>query len=291
MNNIDIYNEINKINYKKLYNIEKIKREEYELKIIELNKKINFLKITNTSEIKGLMCSINGNNYEKKIYNIVKRCSINNKKFNTQENLGGSSNKIDILCNYNSIEDIGIEIKKYNSPDWMQSTLRYDCKIKKWIIPEGKNNNICREIFNNLIKNINIYDGDIPPFIKKSITHEEWIKIKKETNKWNDIYLDIPEDTITKLYQSKGCKYIQISDNYGLYHLGNDICNFNVPIFKVNQKLRIRTKIHTKKDNNGFCKLSVTISCYPIKIKEINKSKYTLDDKDKLPKNIIYHYD
>ena len=118
--------------------------------------------------------------------------------------------------------------------------------------------------------------------MKRSITHEEWKKIKKETNKWNDKYYDIPPDTIRKLYLSKGCKYIQISQ-YGLYHLQEDVCNFGVPLFEIKQRFRIRTKVHSKKNKSGFCTLSVTCACQPINIKNLNKSNYSLDTKSRLP--------
>jgi hypothetical protein len=144
-------------------------------------------------------------------------------------------------------------------------------------------------MFNNLINNINLYNGDVPPFIKKSITHEEWLKLKSETNQWKDHYIDIPSDTISRLYEAKGCKYIQISNNYGLYHLGQDICGFDVPLFNIEQRLRIRTKIHTRKNTKGFCNLSVTIACQPKNIKTLVPSKYSLDNKDKLPPNLIFN--
>jgi hypothetical protein len=73
-----------------------------------------------------------------------------------------------------------------------------------------------------------------------------------------------------------------------LYHLGNDICGFNVPEFICEQQLRIRTKIHTKKNTKGFCKLSVTVACQPINIKKLIKSNYNLDNINLLPKNLIY---
>ena len=105
----------------------------------------------------------------------------------------------------------------------------------------------------------------------------------------NTRYIDIPSNTIKKLYFAKGCKYIQISDGYGLYHLGKDICGFDVPLFETEQQLRIRTKIHETKNKKGFCKLSVTIACQPKNIKELTPSKYSLDNKDKLPINLIYN--
>ena len=198
---------------------------------------------------KGSGCSINGKKYELQVYNIVKNSKLNKNDFNTQneDDLGGCSSKNDIECNMNSERDISIEIKKSKTPDWMQCSLKYDNINKKWIgstkskIPEASKN-----IFENIISTITLFNGNIPPFMQKDITHEEWIKIKNETTDYNDIYIDCHNDTIMKLYNEKGCSYIQISEK-GLYHLGNDICDFKVSIFIYEQRLRIRTKIHEKK--------------------------------------------
>jgi len=295
-----------KINYRKLYRNEKKKREniikdmeEKNIEIEELNKIIeekNKIIEEKNKEIallkkpKGYQCSVSGNNYEKKIHGVVKNCNINGKPFNTQkeEELAGSSSKNDIDSNFIVEKDIGIEAKKSKTPDWMQCTIKYNNETKKW---EGKKRCKipikCRDMFNKLINNIKLFDGDIPPFMNKRITNKEWLKIKSETNQWKDHYIDIPSDTIKKLYSQKGCQYIQISD-FGLYHLGEDICGFDVPLFNVEQQLRIRIKSHsTRKD--GTRSLSVTAACQPKNIKKLIHSKYSLDDKDKLPPNLVYN--
>lgn len=240
---------------------------------------------------KGYYCSKSGNLYEKEIYDIVKRCTFNGKPFNTQieEELAGSSSRNDIECNFINVKDIGIEAKKFNTPDWMQCSIKYNndgtwSGVEKSKIPIKS-----REIFNNVINDINLYDGEIPPFFKKQITHEEWVQIKKKTHIWNDKYIDIPCDTISRLYKAKGCHYIQISDGYGLYHLGDDKCELRVPLFNIKQQLRIRIKVHTRKNKKGFCNLSVTISCQPKQIKDLVSSQYSLDNKDKLPPTLFYN--
>jgi hypothetical protein len=273
-----------------------IKLLEDNIKLLEDKKKkdVNCDKLERKEDkltLKGSLCSVNGNNYEKIIYNIVKNCYINNKLFNSQKEntLGGSSSKNDIECDFNNIKDIGIEIKKYNTPDWMQCSIKYDTKNNKWITSTRSKIPIkARDIFNKLITNVNIFNGKIPPFIHNQLTYEEWIKLKSKTNLWNDFYFDIPNDTIRKLYTEKGCQYIQISDGYGLYHLGNDICKFNVPIFNIEQCIRIRIKVHTKKNKKGFCVLSVMMACQPKNIKSLNKSCYSLDNLNKLPPKLIY---
>ncbi len=244
------------------------------------------------NKYKGSLCSINGNNYEKQIYNILSKCYIDDRKFNTQKQneLGGSSSKNDLICNYKKENDIGIEVKKCNTPDWMQCSIKYDFENKCW---KGSENSKIplksKKLFNKFINNINIYDGKIPPFMKKKITHKEWLSIKQNTNQWDDVYFDVPNDTINKLYKHKGCQYIQISD-YGLYYLDNDICNFNVPIFVVDQQLRVRTKIHCRKNKQGYCNLSVIVACQPKNIKLLPKSPYSLDSVDNLPLNLSYDF-
>jgi hypothetical protein len=238
---------------------------------------------------RGAGCSISGKKYELDIYNIVKNCTLNNNPFNTQnvEELGGCDSKNDIECVMNSVA-IPIEIKKKKTPDWMQCSLKYNSDNHTWVgstknkIPEKS-----KKHFEELIASTILFNGKIPPFMIRNITHEEWLNIKKETNDFHDIYLDCPRDTVQKLYSEKGCIYIQISDK-GLYHLGKDVCNFGVPEFICDQQLRIRTKIHTTKNAQGFCRLSVIISCQPKNVKQLLNSDYTLDDIAKLPQNLFY---
>ena len=185
--------------------------------------------------------------------------------------------KNDIICTYES-QAIGIEIKKCKTPGWMQCSLKYNKSDNKWEgSKRGENHYKCREIFDNIIQSVNIYDG---------ATHEEWVSIKASTNKWNDVYFPISNDTIKNLYKNKKCYYIQIS-NYRLYHLGNDICKFGVPEFIIDQRLRVRTQIHRKNDK-GYCRLSVNASCLPININQLEKSPYSLDCAYNLPNKLVY---
>lgn len=249
----------------------------------ELERKYELIPI---HKKKGKLCSVNGNNYEKKIHNVIKNVMFDNNKFTIQKevDLAGSSCGNDLECILDN-KIIGIEAKIYNTPDWMQCSLKYNNGVwagsKKGKIPE-----VSRNIFNNLLNNILIFNGKIPPFINKKYTYKQWVSIKKKTNDWDDNYIDIPNDTIKKMYKAKGCYYIQISE-YGLYHLGDDIYKFNVPEFIIDQEIRIRTKIHTTSDKNGFCSLSVTAACKPKNIKQLKKSQYSLDNIKKLPKSLI----
>lgn len=241
--------------------------------------------------MRGQTCSISGANYEKQIHDVLKKCFINGRPFNTQaENqLGGSSSKNDIVCNFNSTNDIGLEAKKCKTPDWMQCCLRYNKPNNQWSASNmGKNTVETQGIFNSLLQNINFFGGQIPVFLENKITHTDWKKIKDESDTWNDYYTNIPNDTIRRLYHAKGCQYIQISDGFGLYHLGEDVCNFGVPIFETEQQFRFRTKIHKRENKEGFCDLSVTVACQPKNINFLPRSPYSLDDKNRLPPNLIY---
>ena len=45
---------------------------------------------------------------------------------------------------------------------------------------------------------IKLYDGDVPPFFMRKMTHKEWKEIKEKTHKWNDVYVDIAATTTFK---------------------------------------------------------------------------------------------
>ena len=243
----------------------------------------------NNIKSKGAVCSINGNAYEHIVHKVVKFCNIVDEPFNVQNenDLAGSSSKNDLTCQYKS-KDFGIEVKKAKTPDWMQCSIKFCKDSKQWKASKGKIPSQCQNMFNDLINSLNLYDGDVPPFMEHPLTHDEWKNIKSVSDKWNDVYLDIPSDTIQKLYAAKGCHYIQISDNYGLYHLGQDFCSFGVPLFEIEQRIRIRTKIHSRSNKLNYCSLSVTVACQPCNIKDLNPSPYSLDDINKLPLNLDY---
>ena len=172
----------------------------------------------------------------------------------------------------------------------MQCSINYNQERQCWVTSnKGKIGYQCATIFSRLIDNINLFNGKIPPFMLNKITHDKWLDIKRNTTDYNDQYIDIPSNTISLLYKQKGCQYIQISDGYGLYHLGDDICHFDVPNFIIPQQLRVRTKIHARQDKYGYCCLSVIIACQPKDIKKIEKSSYSLDDINKLPKRLTYN--
>ena len=167
----------------------------------------------------------------------------------------------------------------------MQLSIIY--KGNKWV-SKGRNKipNESVKIFENIIQDKNIFNNKIPPFVTQPIKHKDWIEIKKSSNDFKDCYYICPSDTISKLYRAKGCYYLQISEK-GLYHTGEDICNFGVPYFTCRQHLRVRTKIHSRSNSKGYMSASITVAAKPIKIKELKNSQYTLDNINKIPKELI----
>lgn len=246
-----------------------------------------------TEVAKGAKCSQKGKEYELQCFAVVKHCSIDQQPFTlqTEESLGGCSNDIDLQCQYQGTL-VGIEIKKAAAPDWVQCKLQYNEETKQWSPNISNRSKIPKQaaaLFEERLRNVTLFDGLVPPFVEKKVTHEEWVQIKKESLSFRDVYIDCPSDTIRKLYGAKGCHYIQISGK-GLYHLDKDPCGFQVPEFVCPQQFRIRTKIHTRKNKDGYCDLSVMMACQPKKseLKQVENSPYSLDKVDRLPPTLLY---
>lgn len=239
------------------------------------------LKLCDLKVTSGINAQISGLNYERTVHNVCSSIcwSESDKEFCTidEKELGGNSSYNDIICDFIEFGDISIEIKKFKTPDWMQMSIIPINGIWK---SKGKNQipNECVNIFESIIANNKLYD-EIPPFLIRKVSTNEWKTLKE---KFKDIYIPCKSDTIAKLYSHKKCNYIQIS-KIGLYHLGNDLCKFNVPYFECPQRMRIRTKIH-KSNNNGYIQASVTASIQPISYP--NHSLFSLDNIKKIPNNL-----
>jgi hypothetical protein len=203
---------------------------------------------------KGSMCSVNGKIYEDLCYRNIKHSP----KIVGQG--GGSSDKPDIYT-----QNGHIECKPKKSPDWGQSILNW--KEGRWV-PTNKN-------FQPYMDRVKFKP---PPFLFDKITYSEWIKIKHD---YKDEYLTVDNYEIQKFYRNKGCAYIQIL-GCGLYHLGEDPLEWGVPEFKVEQRIRIRVKVHSK----SASRLSVTAALQPSNIKTLVPSEYSIDDRARLPLNL-----
>lgn len=238
--------------YKIMDKIALLKRDVNELKRLILSM---YNKLIENRAKKGSMCSVNGKKYEMECFEIVKHSDKCIKLG------GGSSHEPDMIMTKGHIE------LKANpgSPDWGQTTLKWD---SKWV-PTN-------EIFQKYMDRVKFKP---PPFLSGGMSHEEWLKIKPD---YSDEYIDIDEQGIQEFYKKKDCAYIQIKGGYGLYHLGEDPLELNVPEFKLKQRIRIRAKVHSKTDSQ----LSVTAAFQPVDIKQLKPSMYSLDDKSRLPPNL-----
>jgi len=245
---------------------------------------------------KGAKCSREGGKYEVKCWNILKNTTLNGNPFNTQikKELGGSSSKNDILCNFKSEKDIGIEVKTKLEAEFIQLDVCKD-NDNKWIAK--KNSRQLPQVIDRFITELNkketessLFHGNIPCFPYKSREEfDEWerefIKEKKiqgeKTTK--DYRWKITENIVKKNYFDKGNNYIQIGTK-GLYHLGEDICNFGVPEFNPKDiELRLRCK---RRGSKGCIPNSLTLSAW---VKNLEASPYSLDNKDTLSPNLIYN--
>jgi hypothetical protein len=86
--------------------------------------------------------------------------------------------------------------------------------------------------------------------------------------------IDVSKNTISNLYANNYIDYIQIRD-YGLYHTGRNVANFDVPLFECEQEIRFIPYYENKN-------IHLLMSIKPKNINEIKKSQYSLDISDTL---------
>jgi hypothetical protein len=239
---------------------------------------------------RGAGCSKEGAKYELQVYDVVSHCTLNGRAFNTQqpEDLGGSRATHDIRCTRETDGDIPIEIKKLGSPDWMQCSLQYDADAKRWRGSErGKIAPGARDIFNEYLTNTELFGGALPPFVTRDMTHAEWVAAKRAAPAFRDAFISCDPDTIGRLYAAAGCLYIQVSDR-GLFCTTDvDPCGFGAPRLECAQRMRVRTKVHSRADARGFCQLSVMIACQPVAPKKMARSPVSLDEPARLPPALV----
>lgn len=236
------------------------------------------------SPSKGAMCSINGKAYEVLVADICKqlkspKCS---EPLNTQSNeaLGGCSMKHDMVLNFNEIADTIVEIKGKNVPDWVQCSLIPNASgfwcPKASVLPQP-----VKSMFESILHNVVVFDGRIPVF---SETCAHW---EKQAPYFQDQYFDVPSGCIAEAYKHRGVHYIQVFGK-GLFHTGDDVCEFGVPMFDCLQRLRVRCKRHGKKcvKTGNHIPSSVMASFRPI-YSSLEVSPFSLDDLAKAPTTLM----
>lgn len=233
---------------------------------------------------KGAKCVLQGKQYEQDVANVCKSMASMHlgmpMNSQTAQELGGCTAQQDLYLNFFGDKDIGVEVKRV-TPDWMQMSIAPDASGSWRSAGKTKIPVESKAIFEKLLS-ANATTFPKPPFLERDITYDEWSKIK---HSYKDIYASVPSSTIAKAYAAKGSHYIQLH-GYGLYHTGENPCNFDVPYFECEQRMRIRCKRHGKKDETGkHVPSSVMASLCP-KLKTLPKSTYSLDDIKKMPNGV-----
>ena len=234
-------------------------------------------------------CSESGRAYEVLVASTCAKfkSSFVNIPFNTQtkDELGGCSSRYDVSLNYHRTQDVHVEVKGKNAPDWIQTTLKpYKKRItrstenKQIILWQPRHKSRATKVFEKCLAHQYIFDGLLPSF-----THfQDW---SKHASKFADVYVPCKNTSIATCYKQKGFHYIQVY-GHGLYHTGVDVCSFGVPYFKCEQRVRIRCKRHGKvcKQTGESLPSSVVASLRP-KLSTLPNSRYSLDAIELFPLN------
>jgi len=142
---------------------------------------------------------------------------------------------------------------------------------------------VANPLFQECIAHTQLFGGNIPPFLTKKIVFHEWDTV---ADVFQDEQYTAPPESISKYYSQKGNSYIQIK-GLGLYHTGEDVCEFGVPFFVCQTRLRVRCKRHgikcpiTKKDIPTSVMTSFWVSKPP------SPSPYSLDDVSRFPPSLV----
>lgn len=228
----------------------------------------------------GASCSASGIKYEKIINDI---CSKINSPFTGKplstipsDGLGGCSDRHDLQLNWKNDRDVNVEIKRKTAPDWVQARLCFESQV--WRMKGTGSSVVARDIIDDILSDERVYDFP-PPFINDtddSMTYDDWVRVK---HMYPDVYIPCPNDSIAKTYRAKGVHYIQL-EHYGLYHTGEDVCDFGVPMFTCSQRLRVRCKRHGSrcKVTGNHIPTSVTAALRPT-IKTLTKSPICIEEE------------
>jgi hypothetical protein len=146
----------------------------------------------------------------------------------------GAEESIDITFHFRG-DSYGLEAKTLNASEGGQR--KFYLKEGVLELPNDDRTRIHRAL---LPPDFKLWEGRVPSFVKGDRTQETW---NKEAASFRDVYVNADNTAVAKFYKEKGTHYIQI-EGKGLYHTGEDPCNFGVPLFSCSTRLRIRCKRH-----------------------------------------------
>jgi len=214
--------------------------------------------------------SKSGGRYESSLAENLSNCSYNGIPVIVGK-LGGSNKNATDIPAIISLGPLHIEAKTKNAFEGGSSKFRIENGV--YIVPD--NPIIARYI----PKGYQPFNGFIPSFLlgdtKNSTLEKERIEQKKLGNPLDTTLVIQDTNAVADYYASKGVHYFHWED-LGLYHTGNDIYNFGVPLLEMKLGIRIRCKPH-KTNKSYSVQAQIKIIKKPI------QSLYDFDDSDKLP--------
>lgn len=219
----------------------------------------------------------------------------------------------------------GMEVKTgWDGVDWVQSKMRFvedPCESSearaftcgdepqwgRWVASDGCQCPYAGNIYADVL-NANADKVTLAPLAKTKLTlaeYDEW-KAHKTTCKQRakadatfvdptkDVWLPLGDESddnnehgnhfAADAYRHKGCAYVQIS-GWGVYHTGEDVCGFGVPLLAFPTKLRFRIKSHGRNNRKTHYGLSTMVAARATR-KPLTRSPYSLDDAARFPSQL-----
>lgn len=191
------------------------------------------------------------------------------------EQTAGSGHGNDVSFAYKG-RVIGVEVKTKGAMEAGQRAMSLAISEqgeRRLVLPDIPENSIhCRVLPEGFVP----FEGRIPSFKLDDKSLETW---EKEKPLFKSHYMRISQSTaIADYYAQKGSSYIQLQ-GHGLYHTGEDPCNFGVPILRCSLRVRVRCKQHGSSPVPG----SIQVSLNLIKA-TIPSTPYCLEDPHRLPR-------
>jgi hypothetical protein len=166
-----------------------------------------------------------------KSYEIRVRDAFRQRGIETLDQTAGSTSAHDVTLVVDK-QLYGVEVKSKNASEGGQKMFRVR---DDHLVMED-------EYFASLIGDHVPFRGRVPSFLRGDTSQDTWMNEKQH---FKGEYIPVGNDAVTRYYANKGSKYIYI-ESKGLFHTGEDPCQFGVPEFRGETRVRIRCKQHGK---------------------------------------------
>jgi hypothetical protein len=250
----------------------------------------------------GARCSASGKKYEHLVNAVCvslmpKGGSVALSTMEAEELGGCASGRFDLQINWDgSLKNINVEIKR-QTPDWVQASIVPAVGLRRsprlaagggeqviaWHVKKASS---CSHIFDSILAGKTLWKA-LPKFHYdgKKRCAADW---EGERGRFPDMYIECDNDSVARAYRAKGVHYIQVH-KFGLYHTGEDVCGFGVPMFSCSQRMRVRCKRHGRRccESDNYVPSSITASLRPV-FKTLRPSPLSLDDKASMLKTGMF---